>query len=178
MDNRSRGLTILYVGHGKGKTTAAIGLAVRARGWGKRVFFLQFMKETKWPSGERAMLKKLGVSVHVAGQGFVKIMNDKKPFRVHKDAAVQAWRAARAAVRSLKYDVVILDEAVSAVESRLLPQSAIAGLIKAKRPNIHLVLTGHTAYPKIVSLCDLVTDMKKVKHPYDRGRLAEKGVDF
>jgi cob(I)alamin adenosyltransferase len=173
-----QGLTILYVGNGKGKTTAAVGLAVRARGWKQRVFFLQFVKEEKWPSGERAVLKKLGVDLWVLGEGFVKILNDKKPFSVHKAAAARALKASLSAVRSNDYDVVILDEAVSAVESKLLPQSAIIELIKAKRPGLHLVLTGHAAYPKIVKLCDLVTEMKKLKHPYDGGRLAEKGLDF
>ncbi len=178
MKQAGGGLTILYIGNGKGKTTAAVGLAVRARGWKKRVFFLQFVKEEKWPSGERAVLQRLGVDVWVLGEGFVKILNDKKPFSVHRAAAVRALKAARTAVRSKEYDVVILDEAVSAVESKLLPQSAITKLIKAKRPDLHLVLTGHVAYPSIVKLCDLVTEMGKVRHPFDSGTLAVKGIDY
>lgn len=173
-----RGLVIVYIGNGKGKTTSAVGVAVRARGWGKRVFFLQFVKEERWPSGERAMLKKLGVDVWVLGKGFVKILNDTKPFIVHKRAAQEALQAAMRAVRSSAYDVVILDEAISAIESDLLRQSDLVKLSKAKRPSLHLVLTGHTNYPRITKLADLVTDMRKLKHPYDEGRLAEKGIDF
>lgn len=174
----NKGLVIMYLGKGKGKTTAAVGVAVRARGWGKRVFFLQFVKEERWPSGERAMLKKLGVDVWVLGKGFVKILNDTKPFIVHKRAAQQALQAAMRAVRSNAYDVVILDEAISAIESELFSQTALLKLIKAKRPSLHLVLTGHTNYPRITKWADLVTDMRKLKHPYDEGRLAEKGIDY
>jgi len=175
---KNRGLTIVYIGKGKGKTTAAVGLAVRARGWKKRVLFLQFIKEAKWPSGERAMLKRLGVHIWVMGQGFVKILNDQKPFTVHKQAASRALKKAQEAVRSKKYDVVVLDEAISAVEEKLLSQTSIADLITKKQPKITLVLTGHTAYPMIVKKADLVTDMTKIKHPFDQGVLAQKGIDF
>jgi len=173
-----RGLTLLYIGFGKGKTTAAVGLAVRARGWGQRVFFMQFMKEDKWPSGERAMLKKLGVTVAVVGEGFVKIRGDQKPFAIHKAAARRAYEQALKIVRSPKYDVVVLDEIVSAVESKLLSQSEVLRLIRAKRSAQHLALTGHTAFPKIIAACDLVTEMRKIKHPFDQGLLAVKGIDY
>ncbi len=168
----------MYLGRGKGKTTAAVGLAVRARGWNQRVCFIQFIKEERWPSGERSMLRKLGVQVQVAGQGFVKIMGDRKPFAVHQAAARHALTSAKRIARSNRYDVVILDEVISAVEEKLLNQSDVVRLIKSKRPSLHLVLTGHTAYPAIIRLADLVTEMKKIKHPFDQGRLAVKSIDF
>ncbi|MFH0853045.1 MAG: cob(I)yrinic acid a,c-diamide adenosyltransferase [bacterium] len=178
MKKSLKGLTIVYVGQGKGKTTAAVGLAVRARGWGQRVLFLQFIKEAKWPSGERAMLKKLGVHVWVMGQGFVRILNDQKPFTVHKQAARQALKKAQEAIRGKYYDVVILDEAISAIEERLITQTDIVRLITKKRPKITLVLTGHTVYPMIMKKADLITNMKKIKHPFDNGIMAKKGIDF
>lgn len=179
MDSLPRdGLTLLYIGRGKGKTTAAVGLAVRARGWNKRVCFIQFIKEDRWPSGERAALKKLGVEVRVAGRGFVKIMGDRKPFIVHRTAAHRALAVAKRAVRSSRFDVVILDEAVSAVEEKLINQTDVVRLIRSKRPALHLVLTGHRSYPALIRLADLVTDMKKVKHPFDQGRLADQGIDY
>lgn len=173
-----RGLTLLYIGFGKGKTTAAVGLAVRARGWGERIFLMQFMKEDKWPSGERSILKNIGVVVAVAGEGFVKIRGDHKPFAVHKSAAKKAYDQAYKTVRSPRYDVVILDEIVSAVESKLLSESSVIRLIRAKRPGLHLVLTGHNAFPKLIAASDLVTEMRKIKHPFDQGRLAVKGIDY
>ncbi|MBI3956502.1 MAG: cob(I)yrinic acid a,c-diamide adenosyltransferase [Candidatus Kerfeldbacteria bacterium] len=173
------GLTILYIGDGKGKTTAAMGLALRAHGAGLRVAVLQLMKSPTWQSYERTALAKLGIRVRVLGSGFVGILDDRHPVSWHRRSAKTALAKVRAAVGSGRYDVVIADEAVTAVEEGLLGVRDILGLIRAKPARVHLVLTGHTHYPSIIRACDLVTDMRMIKHPYkDQGLLAQRGIDF
>ena len=179
----TRGMIIAYIGNGKGKTTAAVGVAVRARGYDKRVLFYQFFKSPEWPSGERVALQKLGVDVVVAGKGFVGILGDKKPKQEHKAAAWAALLEAEHLVTKGNYDLVVLDELISCVEVGLLSQRDVISFITevshfAKTKNTHIVLTGHTKYPRIVAHCDLVTDMRMVKHPYYKGYIALKGIDF
>lgn len=173
------GLTILYVGDGKGKTTAAIGLAVRAVGAGLRVCFVQFMKTEKWRSHERTSLRRLGIAVNVLGTGFVGILDDSRSLAQHRASAKRALRKTRALLTSGAYDVVIADESVSAVDERLLTVRDILGLVRAKPKAKHLVLTGHSTYPALIAASDLVTHMKNVKHPYkEKGLLAQKGIDY
>lgn len=173
-----RGLTILYVGDGKGKTTAAVGVAVRAVGAGLRVVFLQFMKTEKWQSYERRALTRLGVTVRVLGMGFVGIIDDMLTLKEHKEGAAKALATTLRSVRSGDYDLVVADEAVSAVDEGLLTVDDIRRLIAAKPTAVTLVLTGHSRYPRLEAACDLVTDMRKVKHPFDKGLLAQRGIDF
>lgn len=173
------GLTILYVGDGKGKTTAAVGLAVRAVGAGLRVCFVQFMKSEKWQSFERAALKKLGVPVHVLGTGFVGIIDDTRTLADHRKSALGALATTRAFLRSGKYDMVVADEAASAVDEKLLTVTELTNLIRAKPQRVHLVLTGHSHYPRLTRAVDLVTNMQNIKHPYTtKGLLAQRGIDF
>lgn len=174
-----RGLIVLYYGNGKGKTTAAVGLAVRAHGAGLKVIMLQFMKSEKWQSYERQALAKLGIPVQVLGSGFVGIIDDQHPLSWHKKTAKQGLATARKILRSGRYDVIVADELISAVDEGLLTLSAVLALLKARPKHVHLVLTGHTRYPKLVAACDLVTEMKNVKHPYyTEGLLAQRGIDF
>lgn len=177
------GLTIAYIGNGKGKTTAAVGAAVRAAGYGWKVLFFQFYKSLQWPSGERLALHKLGVDVMVRGEGFVKILGDKKPLSVHKKAAAAALAEAKRLVFSGKYSLVVLDELISCLEQKLLTMKEVAAFLDvrmkdARARKVHLILTGHHRYPAILKRCDLVTDMKMVKHLYYKGILAIKGIDF
>lgn len=174
---KKKGLTIIYIGNGKGKTSAAAGLALRAAGTGLKVLFLQFVKGD-WPSGEREALMKLGVEVRVLGRGFVKILGDRKPISEHVKAAKAAVRASIAALKSKKYDLVILDEALSAIEEKLLTVDDVHGIIKGKPASVHLCLTGHNNFKKLTAAADLVTEMKMVKHPYYKGILAQKGIDY
>ncbi|MBI4426791.1 MAG: cob(I)yrinic acid a,c-diamide adenosyltransferase [Candidatus Kerfeldbacteria bacterium] len=178
-----RGLTIAYVGDGKGKTTAAVGLATRAAGYGWPVLFFQFYKSAQWPSGERVTLKKLGVDVRVRGKGFVGILGDRKSRRQHRQAAASALAEAKQLLFSGKYKLVILDEIIACSEQKLFPVSAIAKLLneRAKHPKaklVHVAMTGHSAYPAVLKRCDLVTEMKMVKHPYYQGIIASKGIDY
>lgn len=177
------GLTICYIGNGKGKTTAAVGVAVRAAGYGMRVAFLQFFKSLEWPSGERESLTQLGVHVDVLGKGFVGILGDRKPVKEHKQAAKEALYKAELVLVEAKYDVVVLDEIISCVEVGILSQLDVVRLLRMhekslKLRKIHLVLTGHKKYPTILSHCDMVSEMQAVKHPYYKGFLAVKGIDF
>jgi cob(I)alamin adenosyltransferase len=173
------GLTHAYIGYGKGKTTAAIGVAVRARGYGWPVLFLQFMKSEDWASGERAALKKLGVTVKVMGAGFYKIMGDRQPAQVHRRAAARAMKTAAAALKSGKYRLVILDELGTAVDEGLLAAAAVeAKLFKRHPAAVNVIWTGHRRIPRLLKHADLVTDMRVVKHPYNRGILARQGIDY
>lgn len=176
---KHRGLTIYYYGDGKGKTTATVGLAVRAHGAGLRVCFIQFMKTEKWQSYERKSLQQLGIPVHVLGSGFVGILDDTKSLAWHKAQAKKALLFTKKTLRSQKYDVVIADESVSALDEGLLQQNDILALIKAKPANVHLVLTGHSEYPAILKACDLATKMVCKKHPFaTNGQTAQRGIDF
>ena len=191
-----KGLVICYIGAGKGKTTAAMGMAVRAAGDGKNVFILQFVKapnklddkitEGEWPvSSEINFFDNVSTSGDIGkieneqvGLGFVGILGDKKEKEIHMRAALKGVERAREIITSGNYDLVVLDEIISALEVGLLEERDIIDLIKLKVPLQHLVITGHNKYPKILKFCDLVTEMKMVKHPYYKGILAQKGIDY
>ncbi|OGE87522.1 MAG: cob(I)yrinic acid a,c-diamide adenosyltransferase [Candidatus Doudnabacteria bacterium RIFCSPLOWO2_02_FULL_49_13] len=174
----AQGLTIIYIGNGKGKTSAAAGLAIRAAGTSLKVLYLQFVKGD-WPSGEREVLSKLkGVDVKLMGRGFVGILGDRKPIAEHIKAAKNAMAESIKALKSKKYDLVILDEAISAIESDLLTVDDVVKIIKSKPVQTHLCLTGHKRIKKLIDLADLVTEMRMIKHPYYQGILAQRGIDY
>ncbi len=185
-----KGLVICYIGAGKGKTSAAMGLAARASGAGMSVFILQFVKARRpsdgeklqpgeWPiSNEIIFFEKAGINTDQVGLGFVGILGDQKERAQHEREALKGLELARQIVSSGKYQVVILDEIISALELNLIKESDILDLIASKPEMLHLVITGHNKYPKIIKACDLVTEMKMVKHPYYKGILAQKGIDF
>jgi cob(I)alamin adenosyltransferase len=176
--DKKNGLTIIYIGDGKGKTSAAAGLAIRAAGTGFNVLYLQFVKGD-WPSGEREILSKLkNVEVKLMGRGFVGILGDRKPIEEHVRAAKEAMKESIKALKSKKYDLVILDEAISAIESDLLTVEDVEKIIKSKPQQVHLCLTGHKRIKKLIDLADLVTEMKMIKHPYYKGILAQRGIDY
>lgn len=179
MNNQEKkGLTIIYIGDGKGKTSAAVGLAVRAAGTGFRVLFLQFVKGD-WISGERKVLEETkNITVKIMGKGFVGILNDKKPRNEHIKTALDALEESKKAILGGQYDLVILDEAISAIEVDLLTIEDILNLILIKPENVHLCLTGHKRIKKLIDAADLVTEMKMIKHPYYKGILAQKGIDY
>lgn len=181
------GLIIIYIGAGKGKTTAAVGLAVRAAGAGKKVLFTQFVKASKaaasgeWPlSSEIGILKTIpNITVEVLGKGFVGILGDQKKHEEHKAAAAEGLKFLRQKIEKGKYDVVIADELISALELGLLTVEEAKSLFKISRKKLTaLVLTGHNKYNELLEEADLVTEMKMIKHPYYKGRLAERGIDF
>ncbi len=191
-----KGLVICYIGAGKGKTSAAMGLAVRAAGAGMNVFVLQFVKarktsedktaEGEWPlSCEIDFFNNVGHSSRVGkidneqvGIGFVGILGDQKQKDAHIREALHGLERARKIIASRQYEVIVLDEIISALELKLIEERDIIDLIAIKPPETHLVLTGHNKYPKILKHCDLVTEMKMVKHPYYKGILAQRGIDY
>ena len=177
------GITVAYIGDGKGKTTAAVGVATRAIGYGWKTLFFQFYKSPLWPSGERDALRKLGATVEVHGEGFVGILGDRKPLRQHQVAATKALDRAWARISSGAYQLVVLDEVISCLEQKLFPVSALVQFLEkcrrhAKAKNVHLVLTGHQGFPAVLKRCDVVSEMRMVKHPYYKGFIAVKGIDY
>jgi len=172
-----KGLSIAYFGNGKGKTTSAIGLVVRAVGCGKQVGFIQFIKGD-WKSSEEKALKKLGVTVEKMGLGFIGIENDQISLGNHKKAAREAFD------KSLEYSkqdvlfLLVLDEIFGAVKAGFISESEICDLIEKRNPNLNIVLTGRPKYSKINASSDLVTEFKEIKHPFETGVLAKEGIDF
>lgn len=176
--SEEKGLVILYTGEGKGKTTAALGLVLRAVGYKRKCLIVQFGKI--WFTGELAGVKKLAPYVKFiqGGKGFVKILGDKLPLSEHKKAASDTFDLLYKEVKSNKWDVVVADEIVGAVSSGLLSLTKALQLIKHKPVRLDLVLTGHHAHEKLIEKADLATEMQEIKHPYQKGILAKKGIDF
>ncbi len=179
-----KGLTIVYTGDGKGKTSAALGAAMRALGHGWRVLIIQFFKGD-WPViyGEVELAKKLYPQFEVLqlGRGFVKIMGDKKPFEEHVEAAKAALNLTRERMLSGKYDLIILDEVIYALgylDFKLIELSDVLQLIREKPLQTHLILTGRNAPPEIIEAADLVTEMREIKHPMKKGIPAQQGIDY
>ena len=181
------GLIIIYIGDGKGKTTAAVGLAVRAAGAGKRVLFCQFVKSKEatqsgeWPpSSEIEVLQSISdMTVKVLGKGFVGILGDTKAHAEHQEAAHSGLDWLKVEIESQKYDVVVADELISAIELDLLKEMDVLELLHFAKDKLEvLVLTGHNKYNELIDEADLVTEMKMIKHPYYKGVLAKKGIDF
>jgi len=173
------GLVIVYTGNGKGKTTAALGLSLRAIGYEHKVCMLQFIKGS-WHYGEMDSSKKLGPNFELiaVGKGFVGILDDNSPREEHEKYAVEALKICTEKIFSGKYDVVILDEVNYAINLGLLDVKEIIKLIKEKPKKLDLVLTGNHAKEEIIELADLVTEMKEIKHPFKSGIKAKKGIDF
>lgn len=179
-----RGLTIVYTGNGKGKTSAALGAVLRALGHGWRVLVIQFFKGD-WPIvfGEVELAKRLGPQLEVLqlGRGFVKAMGDKKPFEEHLAAAREALATAEAKIRSGAYDLIVLDEIVYAIDYagvQLVSLDEVLALINAKPASLHLILTGRDAPQALIDRADLVTRMDEVKHPWQSKIPAQVGIDW
>jgi cob(I)alamin adenosyltransferase len=177
-NHHKQGLLIVYTGDGKGKTTAAVGLAVRASGYKRKVLFLQFIKA--WPTGEKEALKMLEpyVTFLQMGEGFVGIWGDRKDRKEHKNAASEAFEFAKEKIDSNEFDVIILDELNVAISEGLVELDDVLECIKNRPEGLDLVVTGRGAHNKIIELADLVTEMKEIKHPFQRGILAKRSIDF
>lgn len=179
-DNKNKkGLLIVYTGDGKGKTTAALGMTVRAVGYDWKIGIFQFIKGT-WKYGELEGLKKLApnVELEVLGAGFVGIVDDDKPIEEHRRVAREAVKTVNQKIISEKYDLVILDELNVAVSLGLVTRDEVESIINNKPDNLSLVITGRGASQWLIDRADLVTEMKEIKHPYQKGIQAQKGIDF
>lgn len=173
------GLVIVYTGKGKGKTTAALGMALRAIGHNYKICMIQFIKGS-WHYGEMSSSKKLEPEFELTavGKGFVGILDDKTPKEVHQKIAKEAIEIAKEKILSEKYNIIILDEINYAVNLGLVELADVLDLIKNKPQGITLVLTGNHVKQEIIDAADLVTEMKEIKHPFQRGIRAKKGIDF
>ena len=176
---RKDGLVIVYTGKGKGKTTAALGMALRALGYNYKICMIQFIKGS-WHYGEMTSSKRLEPEFELVavGKGFVGILDDKSPRIEHERIAQEALRLSKEKIESKKYDVIILDEINYAVNLGLVKLEEVLDIIKIKPSKLNLVLTGNYAKKEIIDLADLVTEMREVKHPFKSGLKAKKGIDF
>ena len=188
------GLVYVFTGEGKGKTSAAVGTAVRAVAVGMKVAWVAWYKQASWKLAEIETLKKLGVDVYLLGKGFHinKIKNRKSKIKTadiaagakvvdaasdeeHAQAAEAALNKAEELVKSA--DLLIMDEVNNAIADKLIQVSQVLQVLQGRK-NTHIILTGRDAHSEIIEAADLVTEMKKIKHPYDAGRLAVRGLDF
>ena len=175
---RPRGLLHLYTGSGKGKTSAAWGLALRAAGHGKRVKVIEFVKGPR-TTGEHLAARRLGrlISIEVCGIGFCR-RGSAEQFRKHRECAAGALAAAARALASGRWDVVVLDEAAGAAGHGLLKAAELLRVIRSRAPGVEVVVTGRGAPPSLRRAADYLTEMRAVRHPYARGVGARKGIEF
>lgn len=172
----THGLVQVYTGNGKGKTTAALGLAIRALGHGAKVHMVFFMKG-EFPYGEREILSKLpGLSFQVFGHEHLIDPNNVKDDE--REQAREALKASKLAIKSGKYDLVILDEVNVASAWKLIDVKDVLALISDKPPSVEVILTGRYADQRIIDKADLVTNMDEIKHPYRKGLEARKGIEY
>ena len=173
------GLVIVYTGNGKGKTTAALGMALRAVGYNYRICMIQFIKGS-WHYGEMTSSKRLEPEFELTavGKGFVGIIDDKSTREEHEKIAQEALCLSKEKIGSEKYDIVILDEINYAINLGLIKVEDVLDLIKNKPVKLNLVLTGNHVKKEIIEIADLVTEMKEIKHPFKSGIKAKKGIDF
>jgi cob(I)alamin adenosyltransferase len=178
MSELRRGLIIVNTGPGKGKTTAAMGTALRAVGQGMRVLMLQFLKGS-WHYGELDAVQAFGDKfvMKQMGRGFVKV-GAEKPDPEDVRMVEQAWAEAEKAIQSGQWDLVVLDEINYAISYGMLDPAKVAEALKKKPEMVHVILTGRNAHPTIVELADTVTEMRQVKHAYEKGVMAQRGIEY
>ena len=173
-----RGLIIVNTGPGKGKTTAAMGTAFRAVGNGLKVLMLQFLKGS-WHYGELDAAKAFGENfvMKQMGRGFVKVGGaETDPEDIKMVEA--AWQEAKEAIMSGKWDLVILDEINYAISYGMLDPAKVVEALQQRPEMVHVILTGRNAHPSIIEIADTVTEMKQVKHAYEKGVLAQRGIEY
>jgi len=168
---------LLFTGDGKGKTTAALGMALRASGHGMHTLVIQFIKNDP-TSGELQALRNIrGIEIKQMGLGFVPESTDCR-FAAHQEAAANALREAATAIASSDYQLIILDEVCVAVARGLLQEEQVCEVVPQARPGCCVVLTGRGATEGLVALADTVTEMRCVKHAFESGGIAQEGVEF
>ncbi len=174
--NKSNGLIIVYTGNGKGKTTAALGAAFRAASRGMKTLMVQFLKENDI-SAEQSVPPPLSeyIKIHPCGKGFVFDGDDIAP---HKESAEAGWQFMLAELKRIKYDILILDEIAAALNLQLLPVESIKTFLSQKGDEIHVILTGRNMPEELIAIADTVTEMKEIKHAYQKGIPATPGVDY
>ena len=170
-----KGYIHVYTGPGKGKTTAALGLGMRAAGAGLKVHMIQFMKGRRYSELDAIEnLPNFTFSQH----GRDEFVSKEKPEQIDIDLAQEGFAYAKDVIKNTKYDMVILDEINVAVDYNLIPLDNVIKLIEEKPEKLELILTGRYAQPEIIKIADVVTEMLEIKHPYQEGVTARKGIDF
>ncbi|HEX6947442.1 MAG TPA: cob(I)yrinic acid a,c-diamide adenosyltransferase [Acidimicrobiia bacterium] len=172
---RASSLVLVNTGDGKGKSTAAFGTVMRAvaRGW--KVAVVQFLKSEDWGVGEEKVARDLGVDWWTLGDGFTWDSDDMDRSRA---IAVEAWRHARKVIESGDYELVVLDEVTYPVNWGWIPLDEVVATIRGRPDKVNLIMTGRDAPPEIVDIADTVTEMRKVKHAFDAGIAARRGIDY
>jgi cob(I)alamin adenosyltransferase len=173
------GLVIVVTGPGKGKTTSALGIALRASGYGMKVCIVEFLKGNMY-SGEIDGVKKLSpnVEIYLTGKGFYGIRGDQFSHKEHRESAQKGLKLAKKKMLSGEFNILILDEINNAVNLKLVDLSQILELIKNKPPFLHLIMTGRDAHPELIKRADTVTEMKEIKHSFRQGIEPQKGIDY
>ncbi len=175
---KTRGLLMVNTGNGKGKTTCALGLMMRAAGRGLHCCMIQFMKSRTDRYGEHEAAEKLGIEVHTMGDGFT--WDTKNPEQ-DKQTARETWALCVEKMRTGEYDMLVFDELVYVLSYGMLPvEEVIAEFqrIRQAQPALHIVVTGRDAPPALIEAADLVTEMREVKHPFNAGIRAQQGIEF
>jgi cob(I)alamin adenosyltransferase len=170
----ARGLLVVHTGNGKGKSTAAFGVAFRAMGHGLKVSILQFIKG-KWKTGELESARRMGLEMIPMGKGFTWESNN-----LEEDKAMmrEAWSAASEKILSGRYDLIILDELNYVLGYGYLSADEVIRCLQARPAHVHVLLTGRNAPDELIAAADCVTEMREIKHPYRKGIPAQKGIDF
>jgi len=169
-------MVIVFTGSGKGKTTAALGCALRASGHGMKTLIIQFMKK-EGTSGEqkKSPVSKGAIDVYAFGAGFMLQGDDVKP---HQQMAEKAWRFMEERLQKKKYDLLVLDELAVVLMHGLIPARKVMDFLARRDKTIHVIITGRGAPPEIIDIADIVTDMRQIKHVYQKSVLAIKGLDY
>jgi len=175
---KTRGLLVVNTGNGKGKTTSALGLLMRAAGQGLHCCMIQFMKARNDRYGEHVAAEKLGIEVHTMGDGFT--WDTKNPEQDQKTARA-TWELCIDKMRSREYDLLVFDELIYVLSYGMLPLADVIAELSAMRadqPALHIVVTGRDAPAELIDAADLVTEMREVKHPFSAGIRAQRGIEF
>jgi len=172
-----KGLIIVHTGNGKGKTTAAMGLALRSVGYHFKTLMIQFIKGT-WHYGELDAVKKLHPYFEIVpmGNGFVRF--GKETNSEHRLAVIEAWNFFKERMQLNEFDMIILDEINYAIDYQFISIEEVLDALLSKPDELHLVLTGRNAHPRIIEMADLVTEMIESKHPFQKGLQAQRGIEF
>lgn len=173
-----RGLLIVFTGNGKGKTSAAMGSALRAVGQGMKVLMIQFIKGS-WHYGELDAVKAFGENFQIRpmGRGFVKV-GTEKPDAEDIRLVQEAWKAAVEAMHSDRYDMIILDEINYAVHYGMITLDQVLNDLAARPEQLHVICTGRNAQDRLIEAADLVSEIREIKHPFEKGILAQRGIEY
>ncbi len=173
------GLVVVITGHGKGKTTSAFGMALRAAGHGMKVCIIHFMKGDMY-SGEIDGVKKLApdIELHLTGKGFFSIYGNPYPYEEHRANAQEAIKLAKEKMLSGNYDILILDEINNSLNLKLVDLPQVLDLIENKPPLMHLILTGRDAHPEVIERAHTVSEIKDIKHAYRQKIEPQEGIDY